>query len=168
MADFKIAMQARGEVALADPTVDDWFRYWMTTTVVPNVRPTTRLGYSNITDKFIVPVLGRTKLDSLTAAQGRRVGTRMVDELGLSQSYNLCAYRVISAAFEDAVRERFITFNPAKMVRPPNKPHVDLEALNADEARAVLQRLKHDETWDARWATSILTGARRGEVIGLE
>lgn len=168
MVEFKTALQARGEVAMPDPTVEEWLRYWMTTTVVPNVRPTTRLGYANIIEKFIVPVLGRTKLDSVTAAQIRRVGARMVDELGLSQSYNLYAYRVMSAAFEDAVRERYITFNPAKMIRAPRKPRVDLEALDADEARAVLQRLKHDETWGARWATSILTGARRGEVIGLE
>jgi len=168
MAAFKTALQARGEVALPDPTVEEWFRYWMTTTVVPNVRPTTRLGYANIIDKHIVPVIGRTKLDSVTAAQVRRVGDRMVDELGFARSYSLYAYRVMSAAFEDAVRERFITFNPAKMIRPPRKPHVELEALDASEARAVLQRLKHDETWGARWATSILTGARRGEVIGLE
>ena len=168
MTDFKVAMQARDEVALADPTVEDWSRYWMTTAVVPNVRPTTRLGYANIIDKHIVPVIGRTKLDSVTAAQVRRVGDRMVDELGFARSYSLYAYRVMSAAFEDAVRERFITFNPSKMIRPPRRPHVELEAFTADKARAVLQRLRHDETWGARWATSILTGARRGEVVGLE
>ncbi|MFZ4894618.1 tyrosine-type recombinase/integrase [Plantibacter sp. Mn2098] len=168
MAAFQKAMKARGELSLVDPTVEEWLHYWMTTTVRPNVRPSTRLGYANIIDKHIIPVIGRTKLDSVTAAQIRRVGTRMTDELRLSQNFSLYTYRVMSAAFEDAVRERFIDFNPARMVRPPRRPHTTVEVLDADEARAVLKRLRQDEVWGARWATSILTGARRGEVIGLE
>lgn len=168
MAAFVTAMKARGELSLVDPTVEEWLRYWLTSIVIPNVRPTTRIGYTNIVEKHLIPVIGKTKLDSVTAAQIRRVGTRMTEELGLSQNYSLYVYRVMSAAFEDAVRERFIDFNPAKMIRPPRRPHTTVEVLDGDEARAVLKRLQEDEIWGARWATSILTGARRGEVIGLE
>jgi integrase len=92
--------------------------------------------------------------------------TSMIDG-GLSSTTANQAHRVLSASFAIAVREREIDFNPCLTLDAPRKAHPHLEALTVAEARTLLTyfRTRSD---GALWATYLLSGARRGEVLGLE
>jgi integrase len=82
---------------------------------------------------------------------------------------------VLATALKDAERDGLIPRNPATLMDAPRKSRTTLEALDLDEAKAVLGLVfkAFSETGDyrpeaARWATYLLTGARRGEILGLE
>lgn len=156
----------RGDLSTDTIRVGQWFDMWLTR-VSGEVRPTTFNGYRSVVKNHIVPGLGPTTLlDKVTGTTIRRVYAKMT-AAGKSSTYLLNAHRVMSASFEDAVREGRLYRNPAKLVKAPRAAAVTLDVLTTDES---IRLLEHVSTMEdgARWATGLLTGARRGEVIGLE
>ena len=86
---------------------------------------------------------------------------------GRSGATALHAHRVLSAALAQAHREGYVHRNVALLTKPPRKARVELAVLNVDDARAIVHRTAH-ERLGSRWAAAILTGARQGELLGLE
>lgn len=160
-------LEQRGDLPTKTLTVEQWFTYWIEQVAAKRVRPGTLNGYRSVVNKHIVPGLGRgTKLDKLTAANIRRVHASALGVNG-SSTYALNAHRVMSASFEVAVREGRLFRNPAKLVEAPLRAVTNLDVLTEDEVREFV-RYARTAPGGARWLVSILTGARRGEVIGLE
>lgn len=161
-------LRLRGDLPTAGLTVDQWFTYWLDEIMPNEVTPGTLAGYRSQVRTNIVPGLGpNTKLDKITARTIRRMHDRM-KENGASSTYILNAHNVASSAFKTAVREGVIGINPTTLVSPPRKAVVELDVLNLDESLQLLQLLLARPEDGAQRATSLLTGARRGEVIGLE
>lgn len=157
---------AGGDLPTSSQTVEQWFRYWLTLSA-REVAPNTLSGYRSAVLKHVIPAVGGVQLSKLTPAHVRRVHDYVMDALGLSSTTALLAHRVMSVALKVAEREGRIARNPASLVDAPRKAVTHLDVLSLEEALDVLEHLK-DEPLGARWATSLLTGARRGEVIGLE
>lgn len=163
----KQELEQRGDLPTKTLTVEQWFTYWLEQVAAKRVRPGTFNGYRSVVTKHIIPGLGRsTKLDKIAAANVRRVHASALGVNG-SSTYALNAHRVMSASFEVAVREGRIFRNPAKLVEAPLRAVTNLDVLTADEVREFV-RYARTAPGGARWLVSILTGARRGEVIGLE
>lgn len=156
----------RGDLITGAITVEQWFTHWLDQ-AAREVRPGTMNGYRTVVNRHIVPGLGpKTKLDKITADRIRRVYANMT-AAELSSTYLLNAHRVMSSSFEDAVREGRIYSNPTRLVKAPRKAVANLDVLTRDEAvRLLYLMLSHPE--GLRWATALLTGGRRGEIIGLE
>jgi integrase len=85
----------------------------------------------------------------------------------LSSTYQRNVHSVMAAAFGDAEREGRIPRNPVELVPAPKKAVTDLHALTAGEAIDLLEQFSQSSD-GILWATYILTGARRGEVLGLQ
>lgn len=160
-------LRQRGDLPTASQTVEQWFTYWLEKVVTPNKRPNTVANYRGVVNKHIVPAIGSAKLDKLTATHMNRVIDRMAD-LGLSNTYQLNAYRIMQVSFAAAIREKRISQNPTALILAPLKDIPEIEVLNRDEAFHLLRFARQRKPEGTRWATSLLTGARRGEVIGLE
>ena len=160
-------LEERGDLPTNDMTVERWFSYWYAEVVQKETRPKTAAGYRSFITKHIVPEVGHVKLSKVTPAVVRRVTTRIIDGGG-AHSSALKAFQVMSSSFETAVREGRISRNPCKQMSPPRRNVAQLEALDIDEARRVINHVSHDDEYGARWAMALLTGARRGELIGLE
>ncbi len=158
----------RGDLPTADMTVERWFEIWLDKVVRREVAPKTAAGYRSNTYRHILPLIGSVRLANVTPTHLRTVTDHMVDELGLSPTSANQAFRVMSSAFEVATRERHMSRNPAKMMNAPKKARPELEAFDLDESVAMLDYVLTDKAYGARWAMALLTGARRGEVIGLE
>lgn len=159
-------LRARGDLITESVTVEQWFTYWLNE-MTGEIRPTTWKGYRSAVVNHIIPSLGpKTRLDRLEATHIRRVAKNLTSE-GLSATYALFAHRVMSASFTMAMRERKLTHNPAKMVKAPRKAVADLDVLDLEEVIRFLGYLA-EQPGGAMWAFSMLTGARRGETIGLE
>lgn len=158
-------LKKRGDLPTNSQTVEQWFTYWLTI-VGKEVRPNTFDGYRRTVHNHILPAIGKVKLEKLTAAHVRRVHDGILAK-GLSSTTALLAHRVMSTSLKMAVREGRISRNSAALTAAPRKARPKLEALTRDEAIHVLLHTEH-QPLGALWATVLLTGARRGEVIGLE
>lgn len=166
MAEARAELQRTGDLPTKTQTVEQWFNYWLKQ-VAKEVRPNTFDGYKRTVHNHIIPSIGKTKLDKLTAVHIRRVHDGILAK-GLSSTTALLAHRTMSVSFKMAVREGRIGRNPAALVSAPRKASVTLEPLDRSEAVQFLAHVAKDREMGARWATSLLTGARRGEIIGLE
>ena len=167
MDDLRAQLKTRGDLPTANQTVEQWFTYWYETFVLKERKPKTAAGYKSVVFGHIVPEIGHVKLNKLTPAHIRRVHDRMALR-NLSSTYALNAHRIMSASLEIAVRENRIGVNVAKRMSAPRKAAIELDVLNIDEAIRVLEHVSQMGSNGARWATALLTGARRGEVLGLE
>lgn len=164
-----------------------WLTYWLESIAAKEIRPATLRGYRSVVERHIIPAIGDQRIDRLTAAHVRAVHERITStpknaehpEKGtLSSTYALNAHRVLSSALTAAEREGLIVRNPAEVVKAPRKQRTQLEALDVPEALLIirlafdaLERASQGEEYDPypmRWATALFTGARRGEVLGLE
>lgn len=160
-------LEQRGDLPTKVLTVEQWFNYWLGQVVAKRVRPGTFNGYKSVVTQHIVPGLGAgTKLDKITASAVRRVHAS-AESVNGSSTYALNAHRVMSASFEVAVREGRIFRNPAKLVEAPLRNVTNLDVLSADEVRQFIAYAR-TQPGGVRWIVSVITGARRGEVIGLE
>ena len=176
--DARKLLKENGDLPSADQTVAQWFTYWLNSLASKEVRPKTLAGYRSVVNNHIIPAIGTVRLSKLTPAHVRRVEDAILKtpkdrkrpELGyLSSTYALNAHRVMSSSFTIAEREGRISRNPAKLSAAPRKAIVNLEVLTLEEAIHIVEVMAREEHSDlgARWVTSLLTGARRGEVIGL-
>lgn len=170
MNDAKTELKRLGDLPTKNQTVEQWFTYWLKQ-VAKEIRPNTLDGYRRTVHNHIIPAIGKVKLDKLTATHVRRVHDSIIAK-GLSSTTALLAHRTMSVSFKMALREGRISRNPAALTAPPRKARSTLEALTLTEALAFLKFTLDDARQynqeGAQWATALLTGARRGEVLGLE
>ena len=160
-------LEDRGDLDTNVLTVEQWFTYWLEQVAAKRVRPATLNGYKSVVKAHIIPGLRPgTKLDKITAATIRRVHASALNAKG-SSTYALNAHRIMSASFEVAVREGRLFRNPAKLVEAPRRAVTSLDVLTKEEVREFIARARATPG-GTRWIVSVLTGARRGEVIGLE
>lgn len=165
LTDMKSQLRDRGDLPTESQTVAQWSTYWLTNIVSKEVRPNTLSNYKTVFEKHVNPVIGNVRLDKLTPAHIRRVTDRL--EEGFSSTYALNAHRVMSTSFATAEREGRINRNPVKLTKAPRKARLQLEVLTTEEAAGLIRQF--GETPEAYlWAAFILTGARRGELLGLE
>lgn len=167
MRDTQRELEERGDLPSADMTVAQWFGYWYTQIVLKEVRPKTAGGYKSIIDRHVVPEIGNLRLARITPTSIRRVTDRIVNSGGAASSA-LKAHQVMSSSFEAAVREGRISRNPCKLMASPRKNVAKLEVLTREEARQIVEYVAQDPEYGARWAMALLSGARRGEILGLE
>lgn len=166
LARVKAELQTRGDLPTQNQTVEQWFTYWVSQIAAKEVRPNTLDGYRRAVANHIVPAIGKVKLDKLTAAHIRRVHDSILAK-GLSSTTALLAHRIMAVSFKVAVREGRIGRNPAELTAAPRRAAPKLEALDLEEAIQFLEYASTEPKMGARWATTILSGGRRGEVIGL-
>jgi len=170
MSEARANLKKAGDIPTATMTVAAWFDYWMREVAVKDRRPKTVNSYRSVIEQWIKPTIGKIQLDKVTAVHVRRVFGAMErpdDGKPRSSTYMRNAHSIMSAAFADAEAEGRTPRNPVELVKAPRKAVTDLEALTPVEATNLLGVFA--ESPEAYlWATFILTGARRGEVLGLE
>lgn len=166
----KAELAKSGDLATSVLTVGQWFDRWLKHQQ-GEIRPATWATYESIARNHIIPAIGNVRLDRLTAAHVQRTTTASMQkgpgtDKGLSSTSALSVHRILSSALTDAEREGRIARNPAKLTDAPRRDVTMLETLTVKEAAKLIQSAK-DGTDQILWATFLLTGARRGELLGL-
>lgn len=88
---------------------------------------------------------------------------------GLSPKTIIEHHRVISSILSQAVKEQLIPSNTAQRATPPKLPKHEMDAFEADEIKAILAALESEPLkWRVLTTLLIATGARRGEIMGLQ
>ncbi|MEW1705932.1 tyrosine-type recombinase/integrase [Microbacterium sp. NPDC089190] len=164
MQKLRKQLEDRGDLPTASQTTGTWLSYWLREIAPRERRPKTMVSYRSVMATHIIPVIGRVRLDKLTPADVRKVTARMASA-GASSTSQRNAFSILSAALRTAEREGRIPRNPCDLMDAPRKAVAKLDVLTVDEARRLLNTLS-GTLEGALWATYILTGARRGEVLG--
>lgn len=156
-----------GSMQTSGTTVEKWLKVWLEE-VCPGkerMRPDTLANYESYSRNYLVPCLGKVKLDKLAAQHFRALRKYVLDK-GLSSTTAGHAHTILSTALNDAVREGLIQRNPADLVDRPRNAKSQRRALALEEVRRLLHVVEglSDET---RWHTALLLGMRQGECLGL-
>lgn len=154
-----------GDIPKSSSTVSVYMRYWLEH--VDQSRPKTRAGYRSKIEQYIVPAIGKLKLDQLMPADVRALENYVVNTLGLSPTSALQTYQILAKGLKDAEREGRVTRNVARLIDPPRRAVVKTTVLDSRQAARVIGSVA-EARLGSRWATALLTGMRQGEVLGLE
>lgn len=173
----------QGDLQSSGVRLESWAEYWMDRIAPQKIKPRTLAGYRTVINGYIVPLLGKKALKKITAQDVRRLREVMestpkdpslrnqkdVPEgaVMLSSTYALLAHNALTVLLASAIDEGHLGANPCDIVTRPSKRKAEQSALTLRQAVELLARLMGRED-QALWATYLMTGARRGEIIGLE
>jgi integrase len=127
--------------------------------------PRTLADYRSKTRNWIIPLLGKHRLDRLTPEHLDTAYAVMLQR-DLSPSTVLKVHRVLSRALRIAVRHGRISRNVATLVDAPSVSAQEIEPLTRWEARRIL-KVAATRRNAARWSVALALRLRPGEVLGL-
>lgn len=173
----KLRVEAReGNYRAPDKrTVREYLAGWLDALVVRGIRPATIESYRRNVEHYVIPRIGRRRLDQLSAGdldamyadlltRGRRRR-----EGGLSARSVRYVHTIVRRALADAVRRGELRANPADAASPPSA-----KAARAPEQRwwtpaevASFLAATADDPLAPLFRLAATTGMRRGEVCAL-
>ncbi|MBO9043448.1 tyrosine-type recombinase/integrase [Curtobacterium flaccumfaciens] len=172
VSGLSVENRAALAAALVDVAVDDgeslesWLRHWFPNIHSKKIAPKTIAAYRTSIEQYILPAIGTVGLRALTPSHVGQV-EKFIRDRGLGGASAQQAHRVLSLALRDAVRYEHVPRNVATLVGTPKKKPAQLVALTADDGARILDAVRHDRL-GSRIAAALLTGARQGELLGLE
>ncbi|QCB93281.1 tyrosine-type recombinase/integrase [Cellulomonas shaoxiangyii] len=166
LRDLRAELDRTGDLPTASPTLEAWLTQWLDRIAAPRLKPRTLDTYRGYVDRYLVPTIGRIRLDKLTAAHVRKVHDAVTGQ-GLSSTTALQAHRILAKALTDAVREGRVSRNVATLTDAPRKAVSTRGALTAEQARTLLVSVAADDYQAAAWSVALLGGLRQGERLGL-
>lgn len=185
--ELKKTVALYGDIPTTGYTVKEWMEYWLETIAPKTSTPGSLRNYQKNSRNFIVPIMGRQKLSKLTVRHVRAFHDRMsILPLGvemrerpqkewedgyqrLSSATLKSVHSTLSRALSDAVTDGHLLANPAKLAGSPTGGEAGktIEGLSVDQVKRLLAYIA-THPMGAMWATYLLTGLRRGEVLGIE
>ena len=153
-------------VATSSQTVEQFVVDWLENTHRHKVRPRTYERYREAVYLHIVPALGRIQLQKLTAQHVRAFYTKKSDE-GLSASTITCYHSVLHLALDTAVKWDIIPRNVCDLVSPPRRQRFEIQPLSTEQAEKLISTVR-GHRWEALFILALVTGLRRGEILGLK
>lgn len=166
LRDLRAELDRAGDLPTSSPTLETWLSTWLQRIAAPRLKPNTLTTYRGQVDRYIVPSIGKVRLDKLTPAHVRRMHDYIL-EGGRSSTTALQAHRILSKALTDAMREGKVTRNAATLLDAPRKAVASRGALTADQARTLMLSVAADVDQAAHWSVALLAGLRQGERLGL-
>lgn len=152
------------------PTLAEWMAEYLDVlcerlVLSEKMAPRTLTDYRSKTRNWILPLLGKHRLDRLTPEHLDAAYAAMLRQ-GRSPSTVLKVHRILSRALTIAVRRGRITRNVATLLDAPAAADHEIEPLTREEARRILE-VAAGERDAARWSVALALGIRQGEALGL-
>lgn len=165
--DKKRAQIAREGISIStrtSTTVRTWATRWLTHRQ-KQVRPNTFAADRTAVNTWIIPVLGKRKLESLAPADVRALAAAHT-AAGRSTTTALRTHATFVKMLRDAMLEGYDVPQRVLLTEAPTRAVTDRDAIPVDQAVALLgvaATLPHG----SRWATALLQGMRPSECLGL-
>lgn len=169
-----VTQVADGEYVERDAvTVTEVIDRWLRDLELAGRKPSTIQSYEEMLHRYVVPSLGRVRVQALTTAQldglyhwmrteGRADGTG-----GLSARSVQYVATIMSKMLKDAaVRKGLLSRNPAEFATKPSAEAPEMDHWAVAEVRQFLAHAEHDH-FGALFTLALTTGMRRGEIAGL-
>jgi integrase len=151
-------------------TVEGWLDYWLSNVHRTNIKPGTREDYARIVRNHINPRIGSKRLDKLTSEDV------LAMQQGISQTSTRTAqiaHHILNRSLNDAVAWERATRNPAAVVPTPTHRKEKRDPFTVAQAKAITAAAAEIDAEGTgpvlatRWVAAFLTGARKGELLGL-
>ena len=124
--------------------LDDWLRHCE----ARKLSPSTVRGFAGIVSCYIVPAVGKTKLQRLTTGDVQHMydkasmtGRVRGEGDGLSNRTVFHIHRVLSTALNYAVALQYLQTNVARFAHPPKPEDREMQALDVDAVQKMLTAL---------------------------
>jgi integrase len=150
-------------------TVGQFMLEWLAVQVKPNKAPLTYESYEQNSRVYIVPALGRLKLDQLSGAHVQQFLNACQTEKGLSAKSVKNLNSVLKSALSTAQLWQYVDRNVAKDATPPKQVKYKAKPLtvaHADRLLTWLGAVAH--RFEALFYLALMMGFRRGELLGLQ
>ncbi len=140
-----------------------------------DIRNTTLTRYRGLTEKYILPFLGKIPLDKLEPDDVRAMlkhyaAPKGVDvkrhKVGLSPQSLHHLRAVLRTALNQAIKDGKLTRNPAALADPPKVAHKEMQAFDPQQARMFMASIV-GHPMEALFKVALATGMRKGELLGL-
>ena len=160
-----LAEAGKGPLAVsATTTVRDYLARWLDDAGT-RLRPSSLRRYQDAIRLYVTPHIGAIPLARLTAADLNRLYAAALDA-GRAPATIRLVHNVLHTALSDAVRWDLLARNVADAATPPRKPEPRWTVWDAAQVQAFLAAAADDDL-EALWRLAVLTGMRRGELLGL-
>lgn len=164
-------VQAQQRIAVEGPTAsfssisvrrwaDEWLEHRQRI-----VRPGTFVSDQSSINKWIVPVIGRIRLDALTPADIRAVAQAQ-EESGLALPTMQRTYVVLKKMLADAAAEGYQVSHRTREAPSPGIGASPRQALSVEEAMRILD-VAQARADSSRWIAALIEGLRPAEALGL-
>lgn len=154
-------------VQTSAPTVSQWGEAFVASRRTKGkVAASTIDGYESDLRRFIIPTLGRVRIDKITPAHIERLHAAVADK-GLSNTTARKAHMALSAMLTDAYKSGLVAENVAHRVDAPEKDYYEGTALSVGESVRLLDWSLGKDYHSLRIPLALLTGPRAGEALGL-
>lgn len=159
-----------------DATVEQWCAHWLNQIAPETMAAKTIANHRGHVVHWIVPQLGRIRLDQLRPEDVRRfrahletatTAREITEQRPLSSTTQRYILGTLSQILRAAERERRILWNPAAAVpRPQISGDHHAHWATMEQVRNMIDAGR-DEREQARFAVALLAGLRQGEALGL-
>lgn len=147
------------------PTVEQWIKTYLDTIAVRTLAPRTYDDYWSKARNWIIPGLGKHRLDRLQPEHLDTLYARM-EAAGKAPSHVLKVHRILSRALKIAHRRGHVARNVATLVDAPSASEPEIEPFSQADTRRILQAAAERPN-SARWSVGLGLGLRQGEALGL-
>lgn len=147
-------------------SVADYLKRYLETSAKHKVKPSTFSAYRRDIEGHILPELGKIKLSALTPHQIQDLYNKKLKD-GLSKKSVLNIHGVLRTALNQAVKLGLLIQNPCTLVTPP-RPEKTLPSIWTVEQSQLFLDAVEDHRYYLIYLIALTTGARRGEILGLE
>ena len=156
------AAESGKALATSKMTLGHFTEQWLETIE----RPATFRRYADTMRIHVLPSLGSAQLAKIGPPHLQKLYKDKL-ESGLSPTTVNFLHVTLHGALKQAVRWGLIERNPTELVDPPRRTQPEFETWSAEQTRSGLAT--GDETGlAALWRLALLTGMRRGELLGLK
>jgi len=121
--------------------------------------------YRIVVQKHLIPALGYIRLQKLTPQQVQAFYREKLHE-GLSQKRVKGIHSILHKALENAVKWNLVGRNVCDLVESPIPRRHEIQPLTQEQAQCLL-KAAHEHKLEALITVAIMTGMRRGELLGL-
>lgn len=160
-------LERAGDLDTRSPTLETWLNLWFDRHAAKRLKVSTRPTYRSKIDNYIIPSIGRVRLDQLAPKHVHRLHDYVETELGLSTTTSLQAHRILAKALKDAERQGRVSRNVATLVDAPAPALVNIGYLDNEQHKTMLRAAEHDPAETTRWLVGFQAGLRPGERLGL-
>jgi len=150
------------------PTLALWLEYWLESRK-NELNPTTWHGYEASCRRWLVPIIGSARLDSITPRMIQDLYQHLMEEQSLSAGTIRRMHSLLSSAFGLALLQGAITRSPLKGVKQPRLTKKAIEVFTLEEVERLLDAASHKTPQEQlRWLFALRYGLRQGEALGLK
>lgn len=148
-------------------SLSKWLDLWLEEYVKPSAKPLTYSTYKSRIETHIKPSLGKIKLVSLNSTQIQAFYNTLLRTKGLQPKSIKNTHGILHKALDQAVKLRYIGFNPADACTLPRIEKKEIKPLSEVEIANFLQIIQEGEPLRDLFTVALFTGMREGEICGL-